>query len=143
MEQKVERNTDSGFVKSETTLHYNQALLENMAFFTDAVWALEMDTLTIRVLHDRLNHSMVGKLISLEEGKGLIHFHVSTSDVEMILSSMTPEYFKAMKSSEEFITSNYGFDDELVVYRMVMSPDLDEDGNTKRVYISFAFTGRQ
>lgn len=138
----MERNSNSGFTKNSANLLYNQALLENMAYFTDAVWALEIETQRIQVLHDRLNPPMVGGSISLENARELILYHISSKDVEMILSSLTIDYIKNVKESEEFIVTNYDDDGNPLIYRMVMSPDFDGDGKLLRLYLSFAFTGR-
>lgn len=138
----MERNSNSGFTKNESNLSYNQALLENMAYFTDAVWSLEIESQRVQVLHDRLNPPMVGQSISLSEARNLILYHISSTDVEMILSSLTMEYIKNVKSSEEFIVTNYDSDGNPLIYRMVMSPDFGSDGKLLRLYLSFAYTGR-
>ena len=138
----MERNSNSGFIKNLANLSYNQALLENMAYFTDAVWSLELDTFRIQVLHDSLNPSMVGKSISLQEARDLIFYHISSKDVEMILSSLTTEYIMNVKESEEYIVTSYDENGNRLIYRMVMSPEFDSDGKLIRIYLSFAFTGR-
>ncbi|MCF0203563.1 MAG: hypothetical protein HUK08_09385, partial [Bacteroidaceae bacterium] len=46
---------------------FNQALLDNMAFFSEATWAIDMATKKVYVLTDRINREMEGRVLTFEE----------------------------------------------------------------------------
>lgn len=116
---------------------YNHALLDNMAHFADAVWAISIPDGNISVLHDIITPESKGTVWSLEAATAEIVADNNPEDREKFLKHLSIEYLSNMKSTEAYESTGLKRNGEVHTLKYVMTPDFDQDGKVICVYISF------
>ncbi|MCF0202388.1 MAG: response regulator [Bacteroidaceae bacterium] len=122
---------------STGNVSYNKALLDNMAYFSDAVWVIEIASESIVVIFDKISPQLVGKQMTLDGISDFIRQHNSPEDAEQIMKMMTVGYLKKLKTSVEYTCHALPYGGKVHKMRAVVTPEFDEDGKVQRVYISF------
>lgn len=116
---------------------YNQYLLENTTFYDDAV--LIFDTLSgcARIILDKLNPSWTGRLLTQDEIRKLAEEYTHLGDTTVILRDFSPAGLQKLKQTHVYTCRPWEVAGEFRVMQYVMTPEIDEHGDTIRVYVTF------
>lgn len=129
----------SGSEKSKAsaeTIRFGKSLLENMAFFADSVWVIDIQKESILVFHDKINPDAVGKEFAIEDVVKLIKAHRHTDETKLI-HRLDINYLKSLKKTEHFDDNPFMIKGVWQTLRWAYTPELDEDGNTIRVFVTY------
>ena len=118
------------------TIVYNKALLENMAFYADTLWVIDVIKETMLVLHDKKNSNAVGKEFPIPEVVKLIKRHRHTDEAELV-HRLDIDYLKSLKKTESFDDNPFMSNGKWQTLRCAYTPEFDEDGNTIRVFVTY------
>ena len=114
---------------------FNQRLFDSQACFNDAVWIIDINKEMVEVLHDNIMPDAVGRHFTLEEIRAIIRNRYP-SENRNIVSRYTTEYLSSLKSTVYFNSPTFIDKGRKMKLRQAMTPELDNDGNTVRVYVT-------
>ena len=89
MEQKDDNNV----------MPYNRELFENMSYFTDAVWVIDVDSRTVHVLFDKFYPDTTGRSFSLETTQEQLSLSCHPDYIDLMHSYYEPEFLQSLKKS--------------------------------------------
>ena len=117
---------------------FNKALLDNNAYFTDIVWAIDMKEKLIYVFVDKINPNMTGAVMNFLQMEEHIRASHNSKDVNFILKEMSYEALSKLQQSEEHVSGVFEMNGKPHALRTVKTPEFDDDGQTiKAVYVTF------
>lgn len=117
------------------TIKLNQSLLENVAFFSDSVWAIDLETEKVLVFYDKKNPEAVGKEYTIEEVCKIIRKYRHTDETK-IIERMSMEYLRSVKKTEVFDDLPFQHNENWYTLRCVYTPEFDENGKLFRIYVT-------
>ena len=123
--------------KKKTSVNFNEALFTNMTFFTDAVWALDVATQKIEILHDKIQPELEGSVKSLEDARQHFIECNDPEDVKEILFRLSTEFLTNLKTSITYESRSFKRNEEKHTLRHVMTPEFDKKGRVKTVFFTF------
>lgn len=118
-------------------IEFNKALMENMARTTEGVWVVDVAEEKIYILHNMLVPELQGKELLLAEFLDEIIGKSSPEGAEILKKNFNIERLSSLKNTEEFVSEGIDSEGMPVILKGVETPEFDEDGNVKFVYISF------
>lgn len=114
---------------------YNHALFENMAFFADSVLAVNIETRSVSIMHDRLTPEMNGKIFPLDD---FIKYLKDTTHPDFIAGmarTLDPDYIRSLKRSTTF-ESKLFVKGKYHILQCVVTPAFEADGSINNAYIT-------
>jgi len=118
------------------SIGYNKPLLENMAYFSDSVWVIDIQKESVLVFYDKVNPDSIGKEYSIEEIRKLIKSRRHTDEIKL-LHRLDIDYLKSLKKTESFDDDPFMIKGTWHTLRCAYTPDFDDDGNTIRVFVTY------
>lgn len=118
-------------------VEFNKALMENMAHTTEAVWVIDVQEEKVYILHNSFDSLIEGSCMPFESTVNSVVSNCSEEYMDVARSNLNIERFKQLRETEEFTSEAINENGTRVVLKGVETPDFDEDGNVKFVYISF------
>ncbi len=118
-------------------VEFNKALMENMAHTTEAVWVIDVPEEKVYILHNALAPEIEGSSMDLTD---MINNIIGNSDpdtADFVNNNMNIERLRQLEQTEEFVSEAVDSDGAKITLKGVQTPDFDDDGNIKFVYISF------
>ena len=120
------------------TFSFNHALLDNMAFFTDAVWAIDLKTRMAYIFDDKMTPELSGTTMTLEEVHDYIRKTNHPDEVDYVLEAMSYESLSSLTTSVGYDSKVFLVNGQRHLLRTVRTPEFGDDGKTVvAVYISF------
>lgn len=113
----------------------DDGLFKNLTYFADAVWEIDVDSMTVWILYDKLNENMFGTKISLNEMHSKLEAYGHSNVVARIHSYYTKEFLLALKE-------NFCYENQFVIgssfhtLQYVMTPHFNAEGKVARVYVT-------
>ncbi|MCF0142578.1 MAG: hypothetical protein HUJ75_04300, partial [Parasporobacterium sp.] len=124
-----------GILNEEGLSSYNQRLFDNMAYFSDLVWVIDVNREMVEIIYDTIEKDTVGRTYTLEELRKRISARYPSRNTA-ITRRYTVEFLKELKEDVVFNNPTFLFDGRRYKLRYVMSPEVDEAGNTDRIYVT-------
>lgn len=115
---------------------FNKILFENSTAFTDSIWAVDLDSEIVYVLHDRLTPKRSGTCITLDDAMVIWHDVLVEDERERLLPTLELDYLKHLKKIEQ-LSARSLVNGEIHTIKQVKSPVFDKDGNTIKVFVSY------
>ena len=127
-----------GILNEEGLVAYNQALFDNMACFTDVVWCIDLDTEQVEIMCDNIEPERAGKVFSLEAIREDTRkrYPGDSADSADIVDRYTVEFMRELKETKIYDNPVFISNGKKCKLKQALSPELDENGITKRVYVS-------
>lgn len=125
MEQKDDNNV----------MPYNRELFENMSYFTDAVWVIDVDSRTVHVLFDKFYPDTTGRSFSLETIQEQLSLSCHPDYIDLMHSYYEPEFLQSLKKSFSY-ENKYFIDSSYHTMQCVMTPAQNENGSNNIVYVT-------
>lgn len=115
--------------------YYNQALFESMAYIADAVWSIDVDKDTVNIMHDRLTKDMQGKNFPLGHILDYVLKKVHPNEIEEAKRILSRHF---LCNLDEILKAELRvqINNEYHTLRTVTTPQKDDEGNVKFVYIT-------
>lgn len=123
--------------EKDMNLHdYNHALFQNMTFFMDIVWEINMLTGTVVVLHDRNEPDRSGTELSYREAfNDYIDNRVSESERPVFEQYMASKNLKSLRQEVFFDIRLHQKDGCWDLHRIVLTPAFDQYDKPYCVYL--------
>lgn len=118
-------------------ISYNVALFENMSFLAESVRAIDARTGELTIFVDRRNPELNGRIFSYDEALALMKRDIHPDDVDYVLEKMDLNTIRTLKESKVHDARAYVDGKQTHITRYIVTPELNEQGETVRVYISF------
>ena len=120
------------------TFSFNRALLDNMAYFTDAVWAIDLKIRMAYIFDDKMTPELSGTMMTLDEVYDYIRKTNHPDEVDYVLEAMSYESLSSLTTSVGYDSRVFLVNGERHLLRTVRTPEFGADGKTVvAVYISF------
>ncbi len=119
----------------KTVMPYNRELFENMSYFADAVWEINVESRTVHVLFDRFYSDTTGKSFSLETTQEQLSLSCHPDYFDLMHSYYETEFLKSLKKSFSY-ENKYFINGTYHTMQCVMTPLADENGINKIVYVT-------
>ena len=116
---------------------YNQPLLENTTFYDDAVWILDAANGYAKIIHDKLTPSRLGSVMTPADIRLLLDVNCHPGDTAIMLRDFAPENLRKLKVTHIYTCRPWEIVGKVRVIQYVMTPELDDSGNTVQVYTTF------
>ncbi len=116
---------------------YNHGLFESMAYFCDAVIAIDLSDNTIQTLHDRMAPLMVGRISPLSAIRDMVLRFMRGAQAEVFISRLNATYLSGLRQSLTFTTGTFFIDDEPHNLQYNMTPEFDGNAQVVKVYVTF------
>ncbi|MCF0143628.1 MAG: response regulator [Firmicutes bacterium] len=124
----------NGILNDKGLSSFNQSMFTNMAYFSDAVWVIDVKAEKVEIIHDNVEPESVGKIFTLEEIRNRIKKHYS-KDID-VMDKYTVEYMRNLKETEHFRHPSFVVNEQAYNLRNVITPEIGEDGEVCRVYLT-------
>lgn len=123
--------------EEEMDLHdYNHALFQNMMFFLDTAWEINLLTDTALILHDRNEPDKSNTEIPYREAfRDYAENRTSRSERPVFEQHLAPENLKKLEREVFFDIHLRRKDNGWNLYRIVLTPAFDRYGKLSRVYL--------
>ncbi len=123
----------------QTNLHkYNRPLFDNMKYFMDACWEINLITNTAVMIYNVLFQEYEGQEFAYEEMlKGYGDGRVYYQDRKIWFQQLGEQSLKELKKEKQIEIHLLGNSGIPEMYRLNLTPALDEEGNVQTVYLSF------
>lgn len=115
---------------------YSNALVENLTFFADTVWIIDVNNESVTILHDKIHPGTMGSVYSLSQVAQQIRNNHHDDEAE-ILNRLNINTLKTLKTTSSYEELPFYVDGIKHSFRCVYTPELDELGNVVRVYVTF------
>lgn len=115
--------------------YFNKTLFENMAYFIETVWEVNVEKEIVNVLYDKLTPEWNEKTVTFDDVRGLIRkiSHASTlNDTLNLVSSKFLSGIEDIYTFKPVILCN----NEYHTIKIVFNPLRDEAGTVKYVYVT-------
>lgn len=122
-------------IKQFGNLKFNKNLFKNSTAFIDVIWAIDVRTEEVYVLHSKISPATSQKIITLEEAQERVCALTPAKEKAMVRESYTVEHLKQLKE-ETKTTKHIWYDGVKQTFLEVRTPELDSEGNTVKVYAS-------
>ncbi|MDO4203984.1 MAG: ATP-binding protein [Selenomonadaceae bacterium] len=116
---------------------YNQTLLENTTFYDDVVWMFDTLSGCAKIILDKLQPEMTGTTINQEDIHNLVEKFTHLGDTSVILRDFSPKGLQQLKTTHVYTCRPWEVVGEYRVMQYIMTPEIDEHGDTIRVYVTF------
>lgn len=115
--------------------NYDDDLFKSLVYFSDAVWEICLESMTVWTLYDRLHPEWAGTKISLDKMHANLEAFGHRDVVQKIHSYYTKEFLSSLK--ENFCYENqFLMDNGFHVFQCVMTPHFDSNGKVVSVYVT-------
>lgn len=123
--------------EQDMNLHdYNHALFQNMMYFMDMSWEINMLTGTVVILQDRNEPERSGTELSYREVfQDYIDNRVSESERPVFEQYMSVKNLKKLEKETSFDVRLYRKNDSWELHRIVLTPAIDQFGKPYCVYL--------
>ncbi|MCF0261401.1 MAG: response regulator [Sphaerochaetaceae bacterium] len=128
-------DTFKGELNNVGLASFNQKLFDNMACFSDVVWVIDVKNESVEILFDNIAPDTVGMTFTLEEIRERIKKRYPGEN-RAILSRYTVEYLSTLKDTTYFNNPTFVSCGRRFKLRQAMTPDVDVNGETTRVYVT-------
>lgn len=115
---------------------YNHALFQNMIFFMDIVWEINMLMGTVVILHDRNEPDKSSTELPYREAfRDYVENKISESERPVFERYMAPKNLKNLKEEVFFDIRLHQKDDSWELYRIALTPAIDQYGKPYCIYL--------
>lgn len=115
---------------------FNKTLFENSTAFTDVIWAVDLSSDIVYVLHDRLNPKRSGTCLTLDDAISVWYETLYDKSNTEFMKTIEHDYLCNLKKVERLAAKSW-VKEEIHTVTQVKSPVFDDEGNTVQVFISF------
>lgn len=113
----------------------DDGLFKSLTYFADAVWEIDVESMTVWTLYDKLNENMFGTKISLEEMHSKLESFGHSDVVARIHSYYTREFLLGLR--ENFCYENqFAIGSSFHTLQCVMTPHFNSEGKVVKVYVT-------
>ncbi len=115
---------------------YNHALFQNMIFFMDIVWEINMLTGTVVILHDGNKPDQSGTELPYREAfRDYVENRISESERPLFERYMAPKNLKGLKEEVFFDIRLHQKDGSWDLHRIALTPAIDQYGKPYCIYL--------
>lgn len=134
--KKKNTTTTMNVPQDKPYTEFSNALVENLVFFADTVWIINVNNESVTILHDKIHPNSIGSVYSLNQVAQQIRSNHHDDEAE-ILNRLNINTLKMLKTTSSYEEMPFYVDGIKHSFRCVYTPELDELGNVVRVYVSF------